>query len=441
MYRLIGRPSFMLCALLLINQPSASASTLRSHPLSLAAAEQYAVTNNPTAASIRAQSQAYKAEGEYQAQLPNPQMQLGVANLPVDSFDFNQENMSQFKVGLSQQIPGGNSRAIRQNISDFKAQSLQFSATDNELKRLKTVRQSWLELHYLQKSQQLILEHQKIVQQLLTVVKSSYQVGKSNQHDLLMAELQLNKLDSDVLSINEKVAIERSKLSRWIGSYAWQPLSDKLPDWRHYAQKNQSFSLPQTAIHPSLLLHPQVIQQNKQLQASRLGVNLAKEAYKPNWGVNLGYGYRDDTPAGEDRADFFSASITVEIPWFNSKRQDKKISQNLYQQKALQNNRLDTIQKLQAELTALVMRNEQLEKKHQLYKNIINKKASEQTQAALSSYQNGKSDFSSVVLASAESIDAKRQLHRIIIDQLKTIAAIYYLLPQSSALNHKDFQP
>ena len=167
MYRLIGRPSFMLCALLLINQPSASASTLRSHPLSLAAAEQYAVTNNPTAASIRAQSQAYKAEGEYQAQLPNPQMQLGVANLPVDSFDFNQENMSQFKVGLSQQIPGGNSRAIRQNISDFKAQSLQFSATDNELKRLKTVRQSWLELHYLQKSQQLILEHQKIVQQLL----------------------------------------------------------------------------------------------------------------------------------------------------------------------------------------------------------------------------------------------------------------------------------
>lgn len=437
MYSHIGRLSFVLCALF-ISQHLGATSVTRSHPLSLAIAEQFALAHNPAVASIRAQAQAYEAEGEFQAQLPNPQMQLGVANLPVDSFDFNQENMSQFQVGFSQKIPGGNSRAIRHDMGKVKSQSLQFGATENQLQRLKAVRQNWLELYYLQKSEQLVLEHRKILQQLISVVESSYQVGNTNQHDLLLAELQLSKLDSEILTIHEKMDIERGKLSRWIGAQAWQPLYDELPPWRHHASQQADHNDQTLAIHPRLLQHPQVIQQDKQVEASRLGVDLAKEAYKPDWGINLGYGYRDDTPAGESRSDFFSASVTVELPWFSGKRQDKQISRNLYQQKALQNHRLDTLERLQAELTSLVKRSRQLEKNHQLYETVIIKKASAQTQAALSAYQNDRGDFSSVVQATVADIDAQKQLYRITIDHLKTIAAIFYLLPDHKDLHYQD---
>ena len=37
---------------------------------------------------------------------------LGVANLPTDSWDFDQEAMTQFKVGVTQRFPRGDSREL-----------------------------------------------------------------------------------------------------------------------------------------------------------------------------------------------------------------------------------------------------------------------------------------------------------------------------------------
>jgi hypothetical protein len=45
------------------------------------------------------------AAGRAAEALPDPVLRLGAANLPTDSFAFNQEAMTQFQVGLSQAIP------------------------------------------------------------------------------------------------------------------------------------------------------------------------------------------------------------------------------------------------------------------------------------------------------------------------------------------------
>ncbi len=60
------------------------------------------------------QEQAIRSEAMASAQLPDPKLRLALANLPLDSLDFNQENMTQLQFGLSQQFPRGDSLALKE---------------------------------------------------------------------------------------------------------------------------------------------------------------------------------------------------------------------------------------------------------------------------------------------------------------------------------------
>ena len=50
-------------------------------------------------------------------------------------------------------------------------------------------------------------------------------------------------------------------------------------------------------------------------------VDLAKQAYKPAWAIEGGYGAR-----GADRPDFASVGVSLTIPLFTGKRQDRALS-------------------------------------------------------------------------------------------------------------------
>ena len=73
---------------------------------------------------------------------------------------------------------------------------------------------------------------------------------------------------------------------------------------------------------------------------------VAKEAYKPQFGMNLGYGYRDDTPMGDSRADLFSIG-EVDLPLFTDNRQDQQV--NAAKRRGSKTNKLITLQKLQGQ--------------------------------------------------------------------------------------------
>ena len=81
--------------------------------LSLDQAVEIARSNDPWIAGSRFRQQATEAESIAAAQLPDPVLSFGAANLPVDNFDFNQEPMTQFKVGVSQVFPRGDSQKIK----------------------------------------------------------------------------------------------------------------------------------------------------------------------------------------------------------------------------------------------------------------------------------------------------------------------------------------
>jgi hypothetical protein len=47
--------------------------------------------------------------------LPDPKVSLGIMNLPTDTWDLDQEGMTQLKVGVSQMFPRGDSLEIKKD--------------------------------------------------------------------------------------------------------------------------------------------------------------------------------------------------------------------------------------------------------------------------------------------------------------------------------------
>ncbi|NNG12776.1 MAG: hypothetical protein HKM88_05950, partial [Halobacteria archaeon] len=82
--------------------------------LTLAEAEQLALSEDPAVAASRARSQALREDAVASGQLPDPKLKTGLFNLPLDTFDIDQEPTTQLRLGLQQTFPRGATLKHRQ---------------------------------------------------------------------------------------------------------------------------------------------------------------------------------------------------------------------------------------------------------------------------------------------------------------------------------------
>ena len=89
--------------------------------MSLADAVASAVSNDPWLKSNQLEQQAIMSNSLTASTWHDPKASLSLSNLAADSFAFDQEPMTQLKVGLSQAIPRGNSALIKQQQLELVA--------------------------------------------------------------------------------------------------------------------------------------------------------------------------------------------------------------------------------------------------------------------------------------------------------------------------------
>jgi outer membrane protein TolC len=390
--------------------------------LTLEQAEKMALVDEPGIISQQWQMQSLSAQSIADGQLMDPKLQVGLNNLPTDSFDFDQENMTQFKVGIVQQFPAGDSLRLKQQKTEKQSELLLSKIADRKLSIIKQVRLTYFEIYYWETAKKTIQKNKHFFSQLVEIVQSMFAVGRNNQQDLIRAQLELSRLDDRLVKITQKINSQRYKLSRWIGSsLSSQRLTAQLP----------LLSIPAISDDVEILSqffyrHPKIVEIDKQLEISRKEIELVKESYKPAWALNVGYGYRDNNPNGQSRSDFISAGVSIDLPLFTANRQDKKLlaKENRYQ--SLKDKRVDKLRQLVANLQQQAANEEQLQNRHQLYNNLLLPQAKQQTDASLLAYQSDRGDFSDVMRAYIDDLNVKLDERRIAVDHLQSKAKILY---------------
>mgnify|MGYP003630167745 FL=1 len=168
--------------------------------------------------------------------LPDPQVSLGLANLPTDSFSFNQEGMTQVKLGVSQMFPQGNSLSIKRRQLELQADAFPYQREDRNAKVAVTVSHLWLDAYKAQRSIALIEENRSLFEQLTDIAMSSYSsaMGKTRQQDIIRAQLELTRLNDRVTMLGQTKDGFVEKLSEWLSienaEDADFEIADHLPD-------------------------------------------------------------------------------------------------------------------------------------------------------------------------------------------------------------------
>ena len=394
--------------------------------LTLQQAEQIALTEEPGLIGQQWQSKAMIEQAIADGQHMDPRLQLGIVNLPTDTFDMNQEPVTQVLISYQQQFPPGDTRFLKQQRAQKQAELIDSKLSNRSLTIVRDVRQIYLEILYLEQAKKSIIKNKRLFAQLVEIVQSLFSVGRNNQQDLIRAQLEHSRLDDRLTKIEQQINTQRSRLSRWIGTEnSLKPFEPELPYMPEVNLKTDFDSLSQHFIN-----HPQVQEVDRQLELTRKDIQLVNESLKPGWGLTVSYGYREDAPNGTERADFVSAMVAIDLPLFTANRQDKKRLSKEYEYQSLKSKRSEVIRQLVSELQQEINNESLLQQRLQLYSKLLLPQAKQQTQASMLAYQSDKGRFSDVMRAYIDDLNANLDEHRIAVDIRQTKAKILYYVSE-----------
>ncbi len=351
--------------------------------------------------------------------LPDPKLKLGAMNLPTNSFDLDQEPMTQLQIGVVQFFPRGSSRSIKSQINDDKAEKSRFMASNARLQAIRDVSKNWLELYYWLQAENIVEQSKSWFSNLVGVTESRYRVGSATQQDVVQSELELNRLTDRLEGIRIKQDMSRSDLSRWIGSTAsMRSLPKTLP----------VISPPSTPdASPVLARHPVIQAKDAEIQVNTDSVELNRQAYKPGFALDVTYGDRNgQNPDGTDRSNMLSAMILMDIPLFTNKRQDKKLASSQQNLEAVKQDRETAVRMLSSKLQRAQSSLRILDRQIQLYRNKLVPQSRSHSELALKAYENSRVEFNSVMRARVSELNTQLKAIRLEVDRAQTIAMLNY---------------
>jgi len=375
---------------------------------------------------LQEESQAFLAESEAATYLPDPTVFAAIQSLPTDTFDFDQEPMTQLRVGVRQMFPKGDILDIKSDMSGIQS-DLQLTASELRwLERKKQSEQAWLEAWYWQKTLELLDEDQTFLEQVQEFIRSLYEVGAKDQSDLIGADLELIKLNEKRIEAKRKYQMFRQQLN----TLANQRLngiqvSFVLPD----LERVDLAAFRNTGSEPYIAKHPKIELLNQKIGLSDKKVELAEQDFEPAWGVEVSYGLRDgENMDGSDRPDFFSAGVNIQIPLFSDAKQRQNQHAAKTRSMASQIQRDEAFSQMRFEVDNLIQQYRNTAEQRALYETDILPTLEKQRKSALQSYESDQGNFRLVMNLFLKEQSAKTMHQRLRVNEQKLISSLNFLL-------------
>ncbi|WP_199610033.1 TolC family protein [Flocculibacter collagenilyticus] len=414
-----------------------------SAPITLQQAIDLAIKNDPWLTANHQQQQATLAQRTAVAQLPDPKMSLSLNNLPMSSLSFDQEAMTQLKVGISQQFPRGDELNIKR--SKLNAQAAQHPAQQANRRALLTNQLTtlWLQAFLAEQQIALIEDDKVLFQQLVETTQANYSsaLGNTRQQDMIQAQLALTRLADRLVTYQQHAAMAASQIATLIGTNeysavntapfqlakVWPTLSAQQQTWL-----NSGVTLTQHELYLQLQTHPTVQNSKQAITVAKHDIDLAEQAYQPQWGINASYGYRDDAPNGlmgdSSRDDFFSIGVSFDLPLFTNKKQDQQLNAAKLTTESVKTEQLLLIKQLMAATRAKAQQLNTLNQRDRLYQSQLLHQIKQQSDATLSAYTHDDGDFSEVIRARIAALNAAIDALTIKVERYQTVFDLQYYL-------------
>ena len=291
-----------------------STTTVWAAPLSLQEAEAIALRQNPGLGVLAQKIAELRHQAIAVAQLPDPHLALGAANLPLNSFSMNQQQMSMLSVGLSQTFPSFGKLGLEGQQTGIEAREAADTLRGRSAELVLLLRRALLQALYAEDAVATVRHQERLRSETVQAALALYRSAQGSQADVFRARLARDSLANDISKLQSDRASDLAQVAQILN----------LPEPPSIAHRWPNLPPPPTLAEAEARLSGQPLLRAAQAQtrAAQMGVRVAKTGYWPEVTVSVDYG-QDFYPGSPN---WLSAGVDLSLPIFPGDRQDQDVA-------------------------------------------------------------------------------------------------------------------
>jgi outer membrane protein, heavy metal efflux system len=378
--------------------------TLLTAPPALAALVAEGLANNQQLRSQRSKIDALRRDTSAAGALDDPQLGVALLNLPVDTWRFDQEPMTQKQVRIAQKFPWFGKLDLKTQKAVLAAKIAEARWKGQRLALARKIIAAYFDLATAVRGDQINAQLMDLVNQLLQSSESRYASGMGLQQDVLQAQVELSRLTDEHNALADRRRTQNRKLNALLNRPAFQAVTPvvqmTMPPMNLDYQRLENLALRQ---------NPEIVARGLAVEQAAVAVDLARKDFYPNFNVSLAYGIREDGRLGAERPDFFSAGVSLNVPLYQNRKQTPLLEAAAKNRQAAEQALRDLQLSLPHQIETVNSAVQRLQASNRLYTNTLLLQAKQWADSAQSAYEVGKLEFNSLINAQMQVLRLQLQ--------------------------------
>jgi outer membrane protein TolC len=405
----------VLVALLVFGQDALATSS----GLSLAEAQQRALTRSRQLPAQDAAVAAAREMAVAAGQRPDPVLRAGVDNLPVsgpDRYHIGSDFMTMRRIGVMQELTRADKRQLRAAQYERAADK---AAAEKSLVTANIERDAalaWLDLYYASRMASVAREGVSQAGLELQAAEGAYRGGKGSQADVFAARSAIAAAEDRASEAARRVKSAQTMLARWVGEITDFALAA--------APSIDQVRLDPATLDTALAHHPDIVVLDRKQDIASTDVLLAQANRKADWSVEVAFQQR-----GQPYSNMVSVGVSVPLQWDRKNRQDRELAAKLALADQAKDEREEMLRAHVAETRIMLDEWQNGRERLARYRDALLPLAGSRSTAVLAAYRGGKATLAETLAAQRNELDVRLQALQLEADTAKLWAQLNFLYP------------
>ncbi len=281
-----------------------------------------ALAGNPTVAQREAAVRAAILRIRPAGSLPDPMLTVGVMDLVLPRFQFNQTDFTEADVELSQEIPwpgalGARSAVMRAAAAGARAEE---DAVRRELTTTMAV--AYYRLGYTVTALETLRQQRGLLEAAVQLSTTRYATGAAPQSDPLQAKLARDRLRSEEFALESERVAALAAVNALRNRAPGDTVTVTPIDPAAVRAGVTSEALTDSLVALALATHPRLAIGRAAVDAATRAIQVERLGARPDFTLTLRYGYRPRA-FNFNFPDFFSAFVGLRLPLWAGRKQNR----------------------------------------------------------------------------------------------------------------------
>ncbi len=327
--------------------------------------------------------------------LPDPQLTLGLANVPIDGadrFNLDSEPMTMRRIGVMQKFPNPAKRSARADAAMGRVGLAEARMQVVRQNVLRQTAQAWIRRHTAEAQLRHIAALYDENRLFDAAVRARLAGGGGMASDVVLPREEAALIAGREDTLNARRAQAIASLRQWIGDAADWPLAGAPPQW----------SIGRARLAHRLEQHPELALYNQEARVLDAETDLARAAIRPDWSLGVAYQQR-----GSQFANMASIELGFDLPVFAATRQVPLIAARVAERAALDADYQARLRAHTAELDADLAEYRRLDRALARQNKVLLPLAQEKVKLMQATWRGGRGSLTELIGARRARIDAE----------------------------------